>query len=184
MEQDLEASSLNKCYLQINGKEAAKQLLASRGGKEERLRRLLAGRGGKEERQVVVPVMIWYPIDNHLELKRGWDCGLPSARCRQGDGVPAEEGWPPRPPPDPPYAADPRAHHVAAKFAAAFFSDRRHGQLKRQEGAILNLQIGGPLPRASPELPPVCCQVLGYKDLIAFPFRFLGSLLKIASLSL
>jgi hypothetical protein len=98
MEQDFEASSVNKRYLQINGKEAEEQLLAGRGGEEERLRHLLAFfdslplacRGGEGGRRVVVPApaLILYPIDNHLELKCGWDCGLPSARCRQGDGVP------------------------------------------------------------------------------------------------
>ena len=60
----------------------------------------------------------------------------------------------------PSYAAIPRAHHVVAQAAAAFFSDQGHGQLRRQDGANFNLQFGGPFPRASPEFPPLRCQVV------------------------
>ena len=109
---------------------------------------------------ILAPASILYPIDNHLELKCGWSGGFSSARCRQGDGDLAEEGWPSRPSPAPPYAANLRAHHAAAKFAVAFFSDQGQGQFKRHDGAFFNLQFGGPLPRASPEFTSVCYQVV------------------------
>jgi hypothetical protein len=161
----------------------------------------LACRGGEGEGRIEAAglLLIWSPTILHPELEYGSKFGLPLCRRSRGDGVHPEEGCSLRPAPAPPHAALRRAHHATAWIAAVFFPGRWNGQSMRQNGAILNLQYGGPLLGDPPEFSPACGQVVRprryaggrrrllvekIKDWIAFRFCFPRSFVLFARTSM